>query len=39
LGALLGTHLGANRWRTSAFRRGLAVVLWIAAGKLLLTGR
>lgn len=39
LGALLGTHLGVNRWRTAAFRRALAVVLWIAAGKLFLTGR
>lgn len=36
-GALLGTHLGVNRWRTDTFRRALAVVLWIAAGKLLLT--
>lgn len=38
-GALLGTHLGVNRWRTSAFRRALAVVLWIAVGKLILTGK
>ena len=39
VGALLGTRLGVNRWRTSAFRRALAVVLWIAAAKLLFTGK
>lgn len=38
-GALLGTHLGVNRWRTTAFRRALAVVLWMAAVKLFLTGK
>ena len=38
-GALLGTHLGVNRWRTQGFRRALAVVLWIAATKLLITGK
>ena len=38
-GALLGTHLGVNRWRTATFRRALASVLWIAAGKLILTGK
>jgi uncharacterized protein len=38
-GALLGTHLGVNRWRTTTFRRALASVLWIAAGKLILTGK
>ena len=38
-GALLGTHLGVNRWRTVAFRRALASVLWIAAGKLMLAGK
>jgi hypothetical protein len=38
-GALLGTHFGVNRWRPVAFRRALAGVLWIAAGKLILTGR
>ena len=38
-GALLGTHLGVNRWRAVAFRRALASVLWIAAGKLMLTGK
>jgi len=38
-GALLGTHFGVNRWSTLRFRRALAGVLWIAAGKLLLTGR
>ena len=36
IGALLGTWLGVNRWRTLTFRRALASVLWIAAGKLLL---
>jgi uncharacterized membrane protein YfcA len=39
IGALLGTRLGVNRWRTDTFRRALAAVLWIAAGKLLLTGK
>lgn len=39
IGALLGTHLGVNRWRTEGFRRALAVVLWIAAAKLFLTGK
>lgn len=39
VGALLGTHLGVNRWRTEGFRRALAVVLWIAAAKLFLTGK
>ena len=39
VGALLGTHLGVHRWRTSGFRRALAGVLWIAAGKLILTGK
>ena len=39
VGALVGTHLGVNRWRTTGFRRALAVVLWIAALKLLLTGK
>ncbi len=39
VGALLGTHLGVNRWRTVTFRRALASVLWIAAGKLILTGK
>lgn len=38
-GALLGTSLALNRWRTEAFRRVLAVVLWIAAAKLLFTGK
>lgn len=38
-GALLGTHFGVSRWRATAFRRALAVVLWIAAAKLLLTGK
>jgi uncharacterized membrane protein YfcA len=38
VGALIGTHLGVNRWRPVGFRRGLACVLWIAAGKLILTG-
>ena len=39
IGALLGTHFGVNRWRTTAFRRALAAVLWIAAAKLMLTGK
>lgn len=39
LGALLGTHLGVNRWRTEGFRRALAAVLWIASAKLFLTGK
>lgn len=38
-GALLGTQLGVNRWHATAFRRALAVVLWIAAAKLLFTGK
>jgi uncharacterized membrane protein YfcA len=38
-GALLGTRLALNRWRTDTFRRALAVVLWIAAVKLLFTGK
>lgn len=39
IGAVLGTHFGVNRWRTEGFRRALAVVLWIAAAKLFLTGK
>jgi hypothetical protein len=38
-GALLGTHLGVNRWQAAGFRRALAAVLWIAAAKLMLTGK
>ena len=38
-GALAGTHFGVKRWSAPTFRRVLAVVLWIAGGKLLLTGR
>jgi uncharacterized protein len=38
-GALLGTHWGVSRWRTAAFRRALAAVLWVAAAKLLMTGK
>ncbi len=38
-GALLGTQLGVNRWCSGTFRRALAVVLWIAAARLLLTGK
>jgi len=34
-GALLGTQLGIQRWPAHRLRRGLAVVLAIAAGKLL----
>jgi uncharacterized membrane protein YfcA len=38
VGALLGTHVGVHRWSTAIFRRSLALVLWIAAAKLILTG-
>lgn len=38
-GALAGTWFGVKRWAPPAFRRALALVLWIAAGKLLLTGK
>ncbi len=38
-GALFGTYWGVNRWRTATFRRALAGVLWLAAGKLILTGK
>jgi uncharacterized membrane protein YfcA len=38
-GALVGTYLGVRRWNAATFRRVLAVVLWIAACKLLLTGK
>lgn len=38
-GAVLGTHLGVKRWRNTGFQRALAIVLWIAAGKLILTGQ
>lgn len=38
-GAMLGTHFGVDRWRTAAFRHALAGVLWIAAAKLILTGK
>lgn len=37
--ALAGTHCGVVRWRTMGFRRALATVLWIAAAKLMLTGK
>jgi uncharacterized membrane protein YfcA len=37
--ALVGTHLSVKRWSLAIFRRVLAVVLWIAAVKLLLTGK
>lgn len=36
LGALLGTQLGIHRWPTHRLRKCLAIVLVIAAGKLLL---
>jgi uncharacterized membrane protein YfcA len=39
VGAMLGTYFGLQRWRTTAFRRALAVVLWIAAAKLIITGK
>ncbi len=38
-GALAGTHCGVRRWAPPVFRRALALVLWIAAAKLLLTGK
>ena len=38
-GALGGTYCGVKRWRTSAFRRTLAVVLWIAASELIIMGK
>ena len=38
-GALIGTHFGVRRWNSVTFRRVLAVVLWIAAFKLLATAR
>jgi uncharacterized membrane protein YfcA len=38
-GALAGTYWGVCRWAPPAFRRALAIVLWIAAAKLLLTGK
>jgi uncharacterized membrane protein YfcA len=38
-GALAGTYFSVRRWSTATFRRALAAVLWIAAGKLLLTGK
>lgn len=37
LGALVGTQIGINRWPAHRLRKSLAVVLLIAAGKLLLT--
>lgn len=39
LGALAGTHFGVARWKAPAFQRALTLVLWIAAGKLLLMGK
>lgn len=38
-GAMLGTYLGVKRWHNTGFQRALAIVLWIAAGKLILTGQ
>jgi uncharacterized membrane protein YfcA len=38
-GAGLGTWCGVQRWGTLQFRRALSIVLWIAAAKLILTGR
>ena len=37
--ALVGTHFSVKRWSLPVFRRVLAVVLWVAALKLLLTGK
>lgn len=36
LGAILGTQLGIQHWPTHRLRKGLAIVLLIASGKLLL---
>jgi uncharacterized protein len=38
VGALAGTYFGVRRWAPGSFRRALAIVLWIAAARLLLTG-
>lgn len=38
-GAIIGTHFGIQCWRARGFARALAAVLWIAAGKLVLTGK
>jgi uncharacterized protein len=38
LGAFVGTYYGVQRWPALTFRRILAVVLWIAAAKLIFTG-
>ena len=38
LGAIGGTRLGVHRWSIPAFQRALAVVLWIAALKLVFSG-
>ncbi len=37
--AFVGTHFSVKRWSLPVFRRVLAVVLWVAALKLLLTGK
>lgn len=37
--ALIGTHFSVKRWSLPVFRRVLAAVLWVAAAKLLLTGK
>ena len=39
VGAVLGTRCGVQHWHSFTFRRVLAGVLWIAAGKLILTGQ
>jgi uncharacterized protein len=39
VGALLGTQCGVSRWRSAGFRRALALVLWIAAARLILTSQ
>jgi uncharacterized membrane protein YfcA len=39
VGALLGTQLSLKHWHAYSFHRALAAVLWIAAGKLALTGK
>jgi uncharacterized membrane protein YfcA len=38
VGAVVGTRCGVQHWHSLTFRRVLAGVLWLAAGKLILTG-
>ncbi len=39
IGAFAGTHCGIKRWPNAGYRRALAFVLWIAAAKLVITGK